>query len=60
MGVKMYNIKNFEPYALRKHLGNLVVLVWSKQNGYQFMTCLDRFKAMADGLEFQLIAVERD
>ena len=55
----MYNIQNFEPYTLRKHLVNLVVLMWSRQGGYQFMTCLDRFKAMADGLEFELIAVER-
>lgn len=56
----MYSLPNFEPYTLRKHLGNAVVLVWSKQNGYQFMTCLDRFKAMAEGLEFQLIAVEKE
>ena len=56
----MYNISNFTPYTLRKHLGNLVVLVWSKQNGYQFMTVLDRVKAMADGLEFKIIGIERD
>ena len=56
----MYNIQNFEPYELRKHLGNLIVLVWSKQNGYQFMTALDRFKAMADNLEFKIIAAEKD
>jgi hypothetical protein len=56
----MYNISNFEPYTLRKHLGNLVVLVWSKQLGYQFMTVIDRVKAMADGLEFKIIAVEKD
>lgn len=55
----MYNIENFSPYTLRKHLGNLVVLVWSKANGYQFMTILDRVKAMADGLEFKIIAVEK-
>lgn len=56
----MYNLSNFEPYTLRKYLGSLVILAWSKQNGYQFMTCLDRFKAMADGLEFKLIAVEKE
>ncbi|MNL74570.1 hypothetical protein D3C87_2002240 [compost metagenome] len=56
----MYSIQNFEPYTLRKHLGNLVVLVWSKQNGYQFMIVLDRVKVMADGLEFKIIAVEKD
>ena len=56
----MYNIQNFEPYTLRKHLGNLVVLVWSKQNGYQFMTVLDRAKAMADNLDFKIIAIEKE
>lgn len=54
----MYSIENFEPYVLRKHLGNAVVLVWSRQNGYQFMTYLDRFKAVAEGLDFKYIAVE--
>lgn len=56
----MYNIENFEPYTLRKHLGNAIVLVWSKQNGYQFMTILDRVKAVADKLNFKIIAVEKD
>lgn len=55
-----YNIENFEPYTLRKHLGNLVVLVWSKKNGYQFMPVLDRVKAVADNLDFKIIAVEKD
>ena len=55
----MYNIKDFEPYTLRKHLGNLVVLVWSNQNGYQFMTVLDRVKAVADNLDFKIVAVEK-
>lgn len=55
----MYNLSNFEPYTLRKRLANLVVLVWSKQNGYQFMTVLDRFKAVADNVEFKIIAVEK-
>lgn len=56
----MYNLKDFEPYLLRKHLGNLVVLVWSKRQGYQFMTVLDRAKAMADNLDFKIIAIEKD
>ena len=56
----MYNIQNFEPYTLRKHLGNLVVLVWSRKGGYQFMTVLDGVKAVADGLEFKIIAVEKE
>lgn len=55
-----YSLSNFEPYPpLRKHLGNLAVLVWSKQNGYQFMSTLDRFKAMAEGLEFKIIGAEK-
>lgn len=59
----MYSIKNFEPYTLRKHLGNATVLVWSKNQGYQFMSVLDRVKAMADApqgryVEFKIIAVE--
>lgn len=56
----MYSIENFEPYTLRKHLGDLVVLVWSKANGYQFMDVLDRAKALLDNLEFKIIAVEKD
>lgn len=56
----MYNIENFEPYTLRKHLGNAVVLVWSRQNGYQFMNVLDRAKAVANNLDFKIIAVEKD
>lgn len=54
----MYNLSNFEPYTLRKYLGALVILAWSKQNGYQFMDVLDRFKAIADNLDFIIIAVE--
>lgn len=55
----MYNIENFEPYTLRKYLGALVILTWSKQNGYQFMNIIDRFKAISDKLDFKIIAVER-
>lgn len=54
----MYSIENFEPYLLRKHLGNAIVLVWSKNQGYQFMGILDRAKAVAEGLDFKIIAVE--
>lgn len=54
----MYNLSNFEPYTLRKYLGALVILAWSRQNGYQFMNVLDRFKAVADNLDFKIIAVE--
>ena len=55
----MYSIENFEPYTLRKHLGNAIVLVWSRQNGYQFMSMLDRVKAMADNVEFKIVGVEK-
>lgn len=55
----MYSIENFEPYVLRKHLGNTIVLVWSKNQGYQFMDILDRVKAMADNIDFKIIAVEK-
>lgn len=54
----MYNLSNFEPYTLRKYLGALVILAWSRQNGYQFMNVLDRFKAIADNLDLKIIAVE--
>lgn len=54
----MHSIENFEPYTLRKHLGNANVLVWSKSGGYQFMSVLDRFKVMADNIDFKIIAVE--
>lgn len=55
----MYSIKNFEPYTLRKHLGNAIVLVWSKSGGYQFMDILDRAKAVAEGLCYKIIGVEK-
>lgn len=55
----MYNIENFEPYTLRKYLGCLVILAWSKQNGYQFMTVVDRFKAVADNVEFKIVGIEK-
>lgn len=55
-----YSLSNFEPYPpLRKHLGNLAVLVWSKQNGYQFMNCLDRAKALLENLDYKIVAVEK-
>jgi hypothetical protein len=56
----MYSIKDFEPYTLRKYLGNAIVLVWSKANGYQFMDVLDRAKAVANNLDFKIIAAEKD
>lgn len=56
----MYNLSNFEPYTLRKYLGCLVILAWSQKNGYEFMTVLDRFKAMAENMEFKIIVVEKE
>lgn len=55
----MYSIENFEPYVLRKHLGNAIVLVWSKSGGYEFMNALDRVKAVAEGLNYKIIGVEK-
>lgn len=60
----MYSIKNFEPYgqdaqSLRKHLGNAIVLVWSRKNGYQFMGILDRAKAVAEALDFKIVGIEK-
>lgn len=55
----MYSIENFEPYTLRKYLGNAIVLVWSRQSGYQFMNVLDRFEAVADNVDFKIIGVEK-
>jgi len=55
----MYSIENFEPYVLRKHLGNAVVLVWSKAGGYQFMSVLDRFKAVAENVEFKIAGIKQ-
>lgn len=55
----MYSIENFEPYVLRKHLGNAIVLVWSRQNGYQFMNILGRVKAIADNVDFKIVGIEK-
>ena len=56
----MYSIENFTPYPpLRKHLGSAVCLVWSRANGYQFMTILDRFKAIGNSLDFKIVGAEK-
>lgn len=55
----MYNIANFTPYPpLRKHLGSVVCLVWSKQTGYMFMTTAQRALAVADGIDIKIVGVE--
>lgn len=55
----MYNIEDFKPYTLQKYLGNSPVLVWSKKNGYQFMTLSQRMMATADNLQFKIVGVEK-
>ena len=52
----MYNLEDFEPYTLRKHLGTGVVLAWSRKNGYHFLTLTERLMALGD---FKVIAVEK-
>lgn len=56
----MYEIANFEEYTLRKYLGPVPVLTWSKKNGYQFLSFIDRMKAVAEGLDFKIIGVPKE
>lgn len=56
----MYNIEDFEPYILQKYLGDKVVLIWSKAQGYQFVTTVQRIKSMMGGLDFKIIAIEKN
>lgn len=53
----MYNLEDFEPYALRNHLGTEPVLAWSRKNGYHFLSMTERFSAMADGENFTIVGV---
>lgn len=55
----MYNLEDFEPYTLRKHMGQEVVLAWSQKNGYHFLSFLNRMKAMGEGEYIKIIAVEK-
>jgi len=55
----MYSIENFEPYTLRKSMGQEVVLAWSQKNGYHFLSFLNRMKAMGEGEHVKIIAVEK-
>lgn len=50
----MYSLADFEPYSLRKHLGNEPVLAWSKKNGYHFLTFIERHACAQD---FTIIGV---
>lgn len=53
----MYEIKDFEAYTLRKHLGAEPVLAWSQKNGYHFLSLIDRAKAIAAGEQFKIVGV---
>lgn len=51
----MYNLSDFEPYTLRKHLGDEPVLAWSLKSGYHFLTAHGRFMAVANGEQFKIV-----
>lgn len=53
----MYNLDDFEPYTLRKHLGQDPVLVWSRKNGYHFLSFLERVKAELAGEQVNIVGV---
>lgn len=50
----MYSISDFEPYTLRKHLGEEPILAWSKKNGYHILTFLQRH---TDDQDYKIIGV---
>lgn len=53
----MYDIKDFEAYTLRKHLGTEPILAWSRKNGYHFLSFKDQMLAYADGEQFKIVGV---
>lgn len=53
----MYNLEEFEPYTLRKHLAQEPVLAWSLKSGYHFLSFTDRMFAMVSGEEFKIVGV---
>jgi len=53
----MYDLNDFEPYTLRKHLGQEPVLAWSLKSGYHFLSFTDRVFAMTRGEEFKIVGV---
>lgn len=55
----MYSLKDFEPYTLQKHLGQLPVLVWSKKNGYHFLSFPERIKAELNGDQVNIVGVPK-
>lgn len=50
----MYNIDEFEPYTFRKSLDKEPVLVWSKKNGYHFLSFIERHTGPQD---FKIVGV---
>lgn len=50
----MYSLADFEPYTLRKHLGQEPVLAWSQKNGYHFLSMIERLTGPQD---FKIIGV---
>lgn len=52
----MYSIENFEPYTLRKSMGQEVVLAWSQKNGYHFLSFIERHTGPQD---YKIIATEK-
>ena len=53
----MYDLEDFEPYTLRKHLGKEPVLAWSLKSGYHFLSLTDRMFAMVSGEEFTIVGM---
>lgn len=53
----MYDIDEFEAYTLRKSLGNEPVLAWNLENGYHFLSSLERMMATANGEIFKIVGV---
>lgn len=53
----MYDLNDFEPYTLRKHLDQQPVLAWSLKNGYHFLSFTDQMLAYAAGEQFKIVGV---
>lgn len=53
----MYNLEDFEPYTLRKHLPAIPVLAWSLKSGYHFLSFTDQMKAYASGELLKIVGV---
>lgn len=53
----MYDLNDFEPYTLRKHLGQDTVLAWSLKSGYHFLSFADQMLAYAAGEQFKIVGV---